>query len=250
MAKVKEDQSEGLSKEIAGIVIGAIAILIAVSLFSQGEETNLIGAAGSFVAWALTFTVGLAGYEVPFLVAILAVKLLLRRIYKFNFAVIFGLILFIISSSSLLALLGYLDIEPNVSNVLGAVISQTLSAYIGWVGAFIVLAAVLIIAIIVITGISFVQTVASFLFILLGFAITIVKSLLSTAKKKKGEKEKRAKVEAKNPVASAQRPKRRVEPAIISPVTSKPAPDPKQMEMDIESSGPVEFLEVKGTYQL
>ncbi|MBE9532412.1 MAG: DUF87 domain-containing protein, partial [Proteobacteria bacterium] len=33
-------------------------------------------------------------------------------------------------------------------------------------------------------------------------------------------------------------------------VTSKPAPDPKQMEMDIESSGPVEFLEVKGTYQL
>ena len=106
-----------------------MAILIAVSLFSQGEETNLIGAAGSFVAWALTFTVGLAGYEVPFLVAILAIKLLLRRIYEFNFAVIAGIMLFIIASSGILALLGYLEIEPNVSNVLGGHRSDPIRLY-------------------------------------------------------------------------------------------------------------------------
>ena len=103
--------------------------------------------------------------------------------------------------------MGYHEIEPNVSNVMGAVIAQTFSAYIGWVGAFIVLAAVLLIALIIITGISFVQTVASVLFIMLGFAITIVKSLLSTAKKKKSEKEKREKVKDKKGAVVAERPK-------------------------------------------
>jgi S-DNA-T family DNA segregation ATPase FtsK/SpoIIIE len=246
MAKAKIE-TEGLSKEIAGIIIGAIAILIAVSLFSQGKDTNLIGATGSFVAWALTFSVGLAGYEVPFLVAILAIKLLLRRIYEFNFTVIFGIILFIISSCALLALLGYLEIEPTATNVLGAVIGQTLSAYIGWVGAFIVLATVLLISMIVITGISFVQTVASILFIMLGFTISLVKSLASTAKKKKSEKEKREKVKG---TEIKEKPKRRVEPAIISPVTSKQEKEPAQLEIDITAGGPVEFLEAKGTYRL
>ena len=242
MAKTNEEY-EGLSKEIAGIIIGAVAILIAVSLFSQSEETNLIGAAGSFVAWALTFTIGVAGYEVPFLVAILAIKLLLRRIYKFNFAVIGGIIIFIISSSGLLALLGYLEIEPNVSNVLGAVIAQTLSAYIGWVGAFIVLSTVLLISMIIITGISFVQTVGSLLFIMLGFIISIVQSLLSSAKKKKREK---AKLEKSRPVEAEVKKRKRVDPAIISPKRT----EPELAEKEEEPAGPVKFLEAKGTYQL
>lgn len=245
MAKTNEEY-EGLSKEIAGIIIGAVAILIAVSLFSQSEETNLIGAAGSFVAWALTFTVGLAGYEVPFLVAILAIKLLLRRIYEFNFAIIAGIVIFIISSSALLALLGYLEIEPNVSNVLGAVIAQTMSAYIGSVGAFIVLTAVLLISMIIITGISFVQTVGSILFIMLGFAISIVQSLLSTAKKKKREK---AKLEKSQPVETEVKKRKRVEPAIISPERTEPELADKTIKEE-DAGGPVEFLEAKGTYQL
>ena len=240
-------QNEGLSKEIIGIIIGAIAILIAVSLFSQGEETNLIGAAGSFVAWALTFTVGLAGYVVPFLLVILSIKLLLRRIYTFRFAVIFGIVLFILTSAGLLSLLGYMEIEVNV---IGAVIGNHMSGVIGLVGAFIVLATILLISIILITGISFVQALASFLFVMLGLAISIVTSLINTAKKKKQEKAKREKAGTREAVKSAQMPKRRNEPAIISPKMREPEIEPAAPMEKAGDEAAVEFLEAKGSYQL
>ncbi len=242
-------QSEGLSKEITGIIIGAIAILVAVSLFSQSEETNLIGAAGSFVAWSLTFTVGLAGYVVPFLLAILSIKLLLRRIYKFNFAVIFGIILFILAAAGLLSLLEYMDIEVNI---IGAVLGNRLSAIIGLVGAFIVLTAVLLISIILITGISFVQAVASFLFVMLGFAISIVTSLIDTAKKKKKEKAKREKAGTAKTAQGVEKPSRRAEPAIISPKRREPElePPPKNAVPEPKDDEAVRFLEAKGSYQL
>ncbi|MEE8574146.1 MAG: DNA translocase FtsK 4TM domain-containing protein [Thermodesulfobacteriota bacterium] len=238
--QTSDEPSLGLRQEITGLVIGMFAVLVAVSLYSATETENRIGAVGNFISWSLGFSIGYAAYEVPFLCAILSIKLLLRRVINFYFWTIPGLVLLLLSSAGLLALFDKTEVNTDGGGMVGNFICTNLANYLGFAGALIVLATLLLIALITITGISFIQTVFVGFYTFIGFILSILSFLLSLVTWESSKKDKKKKSVKKK------------EPEIIAPeksVVEPEKPKAKKPTPELETED-VKFLEPTGSFKL
>ena len=145
----------GLGQEMAGIFLLAVALYIGLSLYSNDYASNWGGVIGVYLSGALVFAIGHISYAFPFLLAIISVELLLRRIFRFKPVVPVCFAFFIVSAS---AIASEAMKTKEAGGVIGSTLSRYLSAYLGSTGAFIILSAIALISILVATNISFVQT--------------------------------------------------------------------------------------------
>ncbi|MEK7773440.1 MAG: DNA translocase FtsK 4TM domain-containing protein, partial [Deltaproteobacteria bacterium] len=148
------DACKGLNQEIAGIVLLALSLYTAVSLFSYHSSANWGGVVGNRLAWLFLRAIGYTSYIFPFLLIIISIEFLLRRLVRFQIAVPVSFAVLILAAS---ALLSEVSGGETSGGVLGASLSRVLTGYIGSTGSMIILSAIILIAVLVATGFSLVQ---------------------------------------------------------------------------------------------
>jgi S-DNA-T family DNA segregation ATPase FtsK/SpoIIIE len=194
MSPAKNGQSgkgaPGLAQEVVGILLLATALYAAVCLFSGSNATNLGGRVGTVVSSFLFDFIGYTSYVFPFILGIIALKLLLRRVVTIRAAVPAAFVLFIPVTSSILSALVTAE---GAGGVIGLLLSRTLSAYIGDTGALILLFAVDLAALLVATGTSVAHGSVKFFSILSATAGTVSDSI----KAQKALHEETARIAAK-----------------------------------------------------
>ncbi|MCA1637337.1 MAG: DNA translocase FtsK [Acidobacteria bacterium] len=170
--EIKQNQTivkpHSRSNEIIGIVVLALAILVFLCLVtyspndwslntsSEQKTQNWIGVVGSVIADLLFQAIGLSAYFLPAMMILIAWRFLRAKDFSVSLSRIVGYILFIVSVSSLSALLGF------SGGVLGVFFSQFFVSLIGKIGAGILLTALLITAFLLVTNLSFASFVGSF----------------------------------------------------------------------------------------
>jgi S-DNA-T family DNA segregation ATPase FtsK/SpoIIIE len=223
----------GLRQEAVGFMVGALAVLVAIALYppggfwggaegvgdagGAGSPSNRIGAFGSFIAWVLGLSFGYAAYEAPFLLAVLSIKLLLRRVVHYYFWTFPGLIVLLLCGATAFALFDATELKSDGGGIFGAFFASVMTGYLGFTGTVIVLATLVMVSIIAITGFSFVHAT------LVGFA-AFVGLLIKGVKFLSGFLKERS--EAKK--AS----RRRKAPAVISSERAPEKPPEKPVEAE------------------
>lgn len=245
MAKPNSKQDgKGLKQEITGIVLFALSLYAAVSLFSYNTTSNWGGVIGEYLSWALLRSIGYTSYVFPFLLIIISFEFLLRRFFRFRVTVPVSFSFFILASSALLSLVMS---SEEAGGVAGAFLSRLLSDLLGATGAIIILSAVILIAVLVATGISFIQ---------MGVKATPPAAALFKAL---WEKARRPKEEDEEPEEEPQEIKalvKELKKAETKPVREKAAPaiiapkihNKKQAAEEAEET--LEFTSPKGTFML
>lgn len=152
----KGGEGLGLKAEVAGIVLLALSLYAAVSLFSYGAGAvaNWGGTLGVYLSRALLWAIGYISYVFPLLMFAVSFEFLLRRVFAFRVALPVSFAVFILSSAPLLNIVLLSD---TAGGALGRVLSTFFMSWIGATGAMIILSAVLLITILFATGISFIQ---------------------------------------------------------------------------------------------
>ncbi|MBI2413481.1 MAG: DNA translocase FtsK 4TM domain-containing protein [Deltaproteobacteria bacterium] len=166
MAKARREKNEGkggkggegltFKAEVAGIVLLALSLYTAVSLFSYGAGAvaNWGGTLGVYLSRAILWAIGYISYVFPLLMLAVSLEFLLRRVFAFRVALPVSFAVFILSSAPLLNIVFLSD---TAGGALGGVLSSFFMSWIGATGAMIILSAVLLITILFATGISFIQ---------------------------------------------------------------------------------------------
>ncbi len=247
---VEEKIGFSLSKEVAGLIVLAISFFVGAALYSERDGLNWVGSFGTSFSWVLTSLLGYASYEIPLLLLFISLKLIIKRYVSLSTLTVVGLAIFLVSTAAIFSLFGS---DPSVmGGMAGAFISGGLMNYIGIAGAFIVLITLVIIAIIAMTGLSFVHTVGAVILFILSLAYGIVKTLFDMIFGKKSEPEQ----EAEAGKTARKKKKARSEPAIITsstaPVTEERAPKGgASAKASTKDSGEeVNFLKPTGHYRL
>ena len=148
------DDVRGIKLEAAGILLLALSLYSAISLYSYPGARNWGGVLGQLLSWALLRSIGYVSYALPLVLVIISVEFLLRRIFRFSVAVPISFAFFIISSS---ALISCVVLTSDSGGFVGDYIAGVLSNYLGVTGAIIILSAAVLITVLVATGISLVQ---------------------------------------------------------------------------------------------
>ncbi len=230
----------GLRQEMTGIFLLAVALYIGISLYSNDYASNWGGVIGVYISGALVFAIGYVSYAFPFLLAIISLELLLRRIFKFRAAVPISFAFFTVAAS---ALAGELIKTEKAGGVIGTYLGHLLSNYLGSTGAVIILSAIALIAILVATNISFVQTGAKAAPAFAGLLGSVASGAAGLLRKRKEEAPK-ARAPKKEPAREPERPAQA--PAIVTPKihNRKKAEEAEEEKEDLEFTGP------KGTFEL
>ena len=166
----KQTTSTGhsISNEIIAVVLLAVAVLIFLCLVtyspndwslnteSTQQTSNWIGIVGSVIADLLFQSIGLTAYFLPALLGIVAWRSFRSTETSISFSRIIGYFLFIVSLSSLSALFDFRG------GITGVFFIQIFSYLIGTIGSGILLSAFLLMAIILITNISFASFFSNF----------------------------------------------------------------------------------------
>lgn len=150
----KKDAGKGLNQEIAGIVLLALSLYTAVSLFSYYSSANWGGVVGDRLARLFLRAIGYTSYIFPFLLGIVSIEFLLRRLVRFQTAVPISFAVLILSSAALLSEVFGGEVS---GGAIGAFLSRVLTGYLGATGSIIILSAIILIAVLVATGFSLVQ---------------------------------------------------------------------------------------------
>ncbi len=79
--------AQGVKLEVAGILLLALSLYSAVSLFSYPGAKNWGGVLGQLLSWALLRSIGYISYALPLVLIIISAGFLLRRIFRFRAAV-------------------------------------------------------------------------------------------------------------------------------------------------------------------
>ncbi|MBI5887227.1 MAG: DNA translocase FtsK 4TM domain-containing protein [Deltaproteobacteria bacterium] len=157
--KAAKDNGKGLAEEIAGIILLAIAVYAGVALYPAQAGANLGGVVGENLSFAILAVIGYTGYLFPFLILIASARLLLRRVFRMSLAVPVSFAALMVCLAALFG--GVEPLQGAGSDEAGGFIGRTffnlLSAYLARTGAFIFLAAAIIITVFIATGISLVQ---------------------------------------------------------------------------------------------
>lgn len=240
--------AQGVKLEVAGILLLALSLYSAISLFSYPGTKNWGGVLGQLLSWALLRSIGYISYALPLVLIIISAGFLLRRIFRFSAAVPISFAFFILSSS---ALLSCVILTKDSGGFVGDFIAGILSNYLGVTGAIIILSAIVLITVLVATGISLVQ-----------FGIRIfpptVSAVKTTIEKVRANREE-AGAEEPEEVEEGKKEPRKAEkaasPAIIpapSATTAPTAPkihnrrEPQQEEPEKE----LEFTTPRGNFKL
>ncbi|MBI1910784.1 MAG: DNA translocase FtsK 4TM domain-containing protein [Deltaproteobacteria bacterium] len=255
MAKPKkkkdEGKGQGLKQEIAGIILLALSLYSAISLFSYYSAANWGGVVGEKLSWALLRSIGYSSYVFPFILTAISFEFLLRRIFAFRVVLPISFALFILSSSSLL---NCIFLTEEAGGIVGSYIGTILSNLLGATGAIIILTALLLITILVATGISFVQLGVK----LFPPAASLLKSIIEKAKsRKEAEEDEEDEYEEEDDEEEEPEPyiepikkeqpkkeeKKKEKPAVIAPkIHNKRESEPVQEQL--------EFANPKGSFQL
>ena len=105
MAKPQKPAASGLRLEIIGIAILAAGLYMAISLASDLRSAQWGGIVGVYLAWALTSLIGYTAYSLPLILIFISFGFLLQRIFAFRPAVPISFAVFMLSMSTLLAVL-------------------------------------------------------------------------------------------------------------------------------------------------
>ena len=249
MASKEKKNTGSLIEEIIGLVVIALSIFYFAALFtynpsdpslssySTGSKMadNLGGVVGAYLSDLSLQLFGSSSYLVPLITGIFGTFLLLRR--KFNIKEakkITGLILLLISTSSLFSLLSMNGFKfVRGGGVVGGTISSLLTGYLNYAGAYLFTILAFVLALVLSTGISVVHAVkmtgeglAKVTKKLIGTASSIINKYLErwrrlreTKEKLKREEEKKKKsptiiVEPKAPSEPKKKPAKEVQEAL------------------------------------
>lgn len=235
----------GVKLEVAGILLLALSLYSAVSLFSYHGAGNWGGVVGQAVSWALLRSIGYVSYALPFVLIVVSVEFLLRRLFKFSLAVPVSFAFFILSSS---ALLSCVILTKDSGGIIGDFIGGIFSSYLGATGAVIILSAIVLITVLIATGISLVQ----FGIRIFPPAVSAVKSTLEKVRSnREGEAgEEPVEQEAKKEARKAEKPpENAASPAIITAPTAPKIHNRKEPRQE-EPEKELEFTAPKGNFKL
>lgn len=151
--KATKDNGKGLAEEITGIILLAVAVYAGVALYPADAGANFGGVVGELLSSAILAVIGYTGYLFPFLILIVSVRLLLRRVFKMSLAVPVSFAALMVCLAAIFSGAG----SDKSGGFIGAHFFSLLSAYLARTGAFIFLAASILIAVLIATGISLVQ---------------------------------------------------------------------------------------------
>ena len=175
MGKGSSSDRSNLKREILGVTLLALAVLLALSLFSYNPEdssfnnqfsepqktTNLAGVVGSYLSDIFFQIFGLPAFLWPFVLVLFGLKLFRTPEIPFQALKIAPWIgLFLAISSSLSLGLGKVNVWGTTldsGGVLGRVIAQTAERYLNFIGAALLLALALVVSMMVITNLSWVE---------------------------------------------------------------------------------------------
>lgn len=154
------ERKKRIGREIAGIVFGALAVLVALSLYSRGDESSLVGSVGYWLSWGLFIAFGYSAYVFPILLLVLSAGFFMSmRGMSFKASAAGYLFIFICALSGLLGLF-FVEVEL-AGGVVGSIEVKYLVKYLGRVGSAIVLTTVLAVFAMAATGLSAVQIINS-----------------------------------------------------------------------------------------
>ncbi|MFQ5464843.1 MAG: DNA translocase FtsK [Thermodesulfobacteriota bacterium] len=159
MAETREN-FKGVRQEITGVALMAAALYTAISLYSYNETSNWGGVVGEFLSALLLGSIGYASYLFPLLLGVVSVELLLRRDFTFRASIPVGFVVFVGSLAALASGVTARGGEGGgvAGGWIGEFLSRHLINYLGFSGAMIMLAAVVVIATLVATGLSVFHT--------------------------------------------------------------------------------------------
>jgi S-DNA-T family DNA segregation ATPase FtsK/SpoIIIE len=248
------DTGPGLKHEIIGILLLAVSLYIAVCLFSDPKGSNWGGIVGDYLSGGLLTAIGYTSYIFPLLLAVISLKLILRRVVTISLAVPVSFIFFIPSFSALLTT----TIEtPESGGIIGLELSGFLVGYLGFTGAVIILAAVVLASILLATGTSIVHgglALAPGLLAALQAVFSVGKLLKKSpeeAPDKNAKREKAAKDEDYPKVTVGPGIEDKGEPAIIDPRIQSPGTSAKAKKEETKTEEEhLEFKSPKGTFRL
>lgn len=239
--KNSKDNGKGLKQEILGIILLALALYSAISLFSYKSASNWGGAIGVFFAKILLRSIGYTSYVFPFILAVVSIGFLLRRLYGFKASVPISFAFFIVSFS---AFLSQLLLKDEAGGFIGTHVSGILTGYAGGTGTLIILFAAVLITILIATGISLVQLGVK----VVPPAASVFKAIFSKKEPEVvGDEEDEAGAEEEEPKKPEPKPavkEKAAAPAIITPK----APSRKAVEESEKEE--LEFSSPKGSFKL
>jgi DNA segregation ATPase FtsK/SpoIIIE, S-DNA-T family len=163
----KSTASVSYKNEIVTVIILAVAVILFVCLVtfnpddsslnaaSSRKTHNLIGTFGSSVATILLQTIGLTAYALPALLSFIAWQIFRLRSFRMPFARVIGLLLFVISSSSLLIVSGFTHIfdgSTHSGGVIGVMFSSLTIPWLGKIGSFIIFFALSVVGFLLVTN--------------------------------------------------------------------------------------------------
>jgi DNA segregation ATPase FtsK/SpoIIIE, S-DNA-T family len=139
-------------RDVYAIVLGALALFVAVSIFGLG------GAAGNLTASALKSVFGIGMYMAPIVLIVWSILFFVERWRNLIVSKGIGLAVIFFSFIAIVHLANPDPFEPSrvgeFGGYAGAVISYALTKLTGRAGAYIILAAVMLIGVVVTAGIS------------------------------------------------------------------------------------------------
>ncbi|TAN63133.1 DNA translocase FtsK [bacterium] len=235
----KAKESSGKKQEIIGIILFAVSLYAGLCLFPSNSG-NWGGVVGGYVSSALIWVIGYTAYIFPILLFAVSLKLLLRKVFKVSASVPVGIAVFILALSALFGLSASMVAGGAVGDFLAGIFAR----YFGTSGAFIMFAAVMLIAVIAATGISLVQ--AGVWFLPPGYAL--LKRVLGISKAEADDEDSSAHTEPKvdEPIALEKLPAdKQKPPSIITPKIHNRGKDSGD-----EENGKLEITAPKGSFQL
>jgi len=178
MGKPVNSSRRSLRREIAGIILLAIAIFAVLSLVSYHPSDpslnvaspgrvkdihNLGGIVGSFLSDLLLQGLGLSSYLIPLAIGVLACFLFLPMLEGMSYARGAGFLLIVLSCSTGLGLkfdkIRIFGHELLAGGVIGEIVSGPLARYFNLPGAYMIVFVVFILALSLSTGLSFVALI-------------------------------------------------------------------------------------------
>jgi S-DNA-T family DNA segregation ATPase FtsK/SpoIIIE len=161
--------------EITAIALLAVGVMLALCLFffhpndpslnasGQGHTDNLIGPVGAYVSDLLLQTFGLAAYLLPLLLFAASVRRFQKKPLRAPLGRVLGLVALLLSTAGLLALIVssvFFDGRVRAGGFVGEFLKSALTGAAGKVGALILLAAAVAVAVLLATNFSFAQAYA------------------------------------------------------------------------------------------
>jgi len=172
------------TKEIAGVVLLALALLLLLCLFSYnpadpsfthyvggtGHIKNLGGIVGAYSADSLLKMLGLSTFWIPVVFILISVKLLLDKALRVTPASLLGFICLVFSSAALLAshvrTVTLYGTTLNPGGLLGRVSADLMHSYFNHIGTYLLLTVIFIISIMITIDVSLVAFIRKSLVVL------------------------------------------------------------------------------------